>query len=232
MFRRATITAAIGLATGAAAITLGAGPAAAASTVVASWKMTDTSGTTMPDSIGNNSGTTYNITKNGAAGYFFNGTTSKAVVPSPSGSSLNPGSSNFSYGVQVQTSRIPPSGTDYDLIRKGVSGTSGGEYKLEIVYSNGIGKAFCLVKDNAGISATVKGTTNVADGNRHTLTCKKTSTGLTLQVDNLAARTTVKPLGSISNASALTIGAKTPKITGVTGDFYYGTMLNASVSVG
>jgi hypothetical protein len=35
MFHRATITAALGLATGAAAITLGAGPAAAASTVVA-----------------------------------------------------------------------------------------------------------------------------------------------------------------------------------------------------
>lgn len=229
MFRRPAITAAIGLATGAIAITLGAGPAAAATTFGAQWNMDNAS--SMTDSINGNTGTTYNITSSGG-GYSFNGTTSKVVVPnSPT---LNPVTSDFSYSVQVQTSRVPLSGTDYDLIRKGVSSTAGGEYKLEIVYSNGIGKAFCLVKtvkDGVSVSATVKGTTNVADGNLHTLTCKKTSTGLTLQVDNLAARTKVVGLGSIDNSSALTISAKTPTITGVNGDFYFGTMLGASLSL-
>jgi intracellular sulfur oxidation DsrE/DsrF family protein len=232
MFRRVTITAALGLATGAAAITLGAGPAAAASTFGAQWNMNEPSGTTMLDSSGNgNNGTTSNVTRT-SAGYVFNGTTSKVVVPnSPT---LNPGTSEFSYSVTVQTSRVPPSGTDYDLIRKGISSTSGGEYKLEIVYSSTGGRAFCLVKDNLKVSATVKGTTNVTDGKVHTLTCKKTSTGVTLQVDTLAPRTQVvsSGLGAISNTSPLTISAKTPTVTGVGGDFYSGTMRSARLSLG
>jgi hypothetical protein len=231
MFRRATTTAALGLASGAAAITLGAGPAAAASTVVAQWNMNETSGTAMLDSSGNgNNGTTYNVTRLGSGGYSFNGTTSKVVVQNSS--TLNPGTSDFSYSVTVQTSRVPPSGTDYDLIRKGISSTSGGEYKLEIVYSTGGGKAFCLAKDNAKVSATVKGTTNVTDGQVHTLTCQKTSTGLSLVVDHGTPRTKVVSLGSISNNSPLTISAKTPTITGVNGDFYSGVMRSASISVG
>jgi intracellular sulfur oxidation DsrE/DsrF family protein len=229
MFRRATLTAALGLATGAAAITLGAGPAAAASTFGAQWSMGDPS--TMVDSSGNgNTGTTYNITAASGGGYAFNGTTSKVVVPNSG--TLNPGTSDFSYSVTVLTSRTPPSGTDYDLIRKGISSTAGGEYKLEIVYRSTGGKAFCLAKDDSKVSATVKGTTNVTDGHVHTLTCKKTSAGLTLQVDNLAPRTKVVSagLGAIINTSPLTISAKTPTIKGVNGDFYSGTMLGASVS--
>jgi Concanavalin A-like lectin/glucanases superfamily len=226
MFRRRAITAAIGLATGAIAITLGAGPAAAATTFGAQWNMDDPS--TMVDSSGHgNTGKTYNITSSGG-GYSFNGTTSKVVVPNSD--SLNPGTSNFSYSVKVQTSKVPPSGTDYDLIRKGISSTAGGEYKLEIVYSTTGGKAFCLAKDNAKVSATVRGTTNVTDGQVHTITCQKTSTGLTVVVDG-ASRTKAASLGSISNTSPLTISAKTPTITGVNGDFYFGTMLGASLSL-
>jgi hypothetical protein len=232
MFRRPAVIAATGLAAGAAAIALGAGPAAAASSFGAQWNMDEPSGATMVDSSGNgNDGNTFNITRT-AAGYSFDGKTSKVVVPDSS--SLNPGAFEFSYSVQVQTSRVPPSGTDYDLIRKGISSTAGGEYKLEIVSRNGLGKAFCLVKDDSKVSATVMGTTNVADGNPHTLTCKKTSTGLTLQVDTLNPRTKVVSagLGAISNTSPLTISAKTPTITGVNGDFYSGVMRSAGVFLG
>jgi hypothetical protein len=231
MFHRATITAALGLATGAAAITLGAGPAAAASTVVAQWNMNEPSGTTMLDASGHgNSGTTYNITRTGN-GYLFNGTTSKVVVPNSD--SLNPGSSNFSYSVTVSGTTVPASGTDYDLLRKGVSSTAGGEYKLEIVNSNGIGKAFCLVKDVAKVTASVKGTTNVADGQAHAITCNKTSTGVTLVVDGKTWTKTVSAgLGAVSSTAKLTLGVKTSTVTGVGGDFYSGVMRSASVSVG
>jgi hypothetical protein len=231
MPRRATKHAAIGLAAGAAALTLGvAGPAAAASTTAALWQMNETSGTTMFDSSGNgNNGTTTDVTMTGA-GYVLNGTTSKVVVPdSPT---LNPGTQNFSYTVQVQTLRVPPSGTDYDLIRKGISATSGGEFKLEIVNGNNLGKAFCLVKDGTKTSATIKGTTNVADGALHTITCTKTATSLTLTVDSLKPQVKSVALGSISNSSPLTISAKTPTVKGVAGDFYTGLMKNVSVSVG
>jgi hypothetical protein len=230
MFRRATGYAGIGIAATGAAIALAAGPAAAAAPG-AVWNMNETSGTTMVDSSGNgNNGTTYNVGLTGA-GYSFNGSTSKVVVPSSS--TLNPGTNNFSYSVRVQTSRVPPSGTDYDLIRKGTSSTTGGEYKLEIVYSNGMGKAFCLVKDAGKVSATVKGTANVADGHPHTITCTKTATGLTVN-DGTTARTKTftTAVGSISSTAPLTLSAKTPTITGPAGDWYTGLMINASVSIG
>jgi len=120
--------------------------AAAATTVVAQWNMDNTFGTTMEDSSGNaNDGTTYNIVTSGG-GYIFDGGTSKVVVPdSPS---LNPGAQDFSYSVQVQTDTVPPAGKDYDLMRKGVSTTKGGEYKLELINVNGKAKALCVVKDS------------------------------------------------------------------------------------
>lgn len=214
----------------AAAMNFAAGPATAASTPVADWPMDETFGTTMLDSSGNdNDGPTYDVVTSGA-GYVFNGKSSKVVVPHSA--TLSPGSSNFSFSIQMQTNRIPPSGTDYDLLRKGLSSTSGGEYKLEIINSNGIGKAYCLVKDKTGRSAEVTGTTNVADGKLHTLTCSKTENSVTLKVDDLTARKKSASLGSITNTRELVIGARASTGTGTSNDWYNGTIRSAAVSVG
>jgi hypothetical protein len=209
-------------------------PAAVADSVdTAVWLMTETSGTTMTDSSGNgNDGTTYNVTLTGDSGYVFDPVArSKVVVPdSPT---LNPGDSTFSYGAEMQSDHVPLSGKDYDLVRKGIGSTTGGSYKLEIVYVNGQGRAFCLVKDSLGTTASIKGTTNVTDGQAHTLTCTKTATGVTLQVDALTPRTkTISAgLGPLSNTSALVIGAKTPTVKGTAGDWYNGALLQARISV-
>ena len=199
--------------------------------VVAQWPMDNDFGTTMADTSGNhNDGTLYNVTTSGS-GYMFDGTSSKVVVPNSA--SLIPGTSDFSYSVQLQSDRIPPQGTDYDVLRKGTSIKTGGEYKLEIVYNRGVGKAYCVVKDAEGHIATKRGTTNVTDGQLHTITCTKTSTGLTLQVDNLAPLTKAATLtGPISNTKPLTLGVKTPSSTGVAGDWYYGVMRSATISIG
>jgi len=203
---------------------------AAMATTVAQWQMDNTFGTTMEDYSGNgNNGTMYNVVTSGG-GYIFDGATSKVVVPNSA--SLNPGTNNFSFTVQIQTDRVPPPGTDYDLLRKGTSIKTGGEYKAEIVENRGMGKAFCAVKDAAGNVASIRGVTNVADNNLHTITCTKTSTGLTIQVDSLAPRTRSASLtGSINTPKALTIGVKTPTITGVEGDWYSGTFRSATISV-
>jgi hypothetical protein len=209
-------------------------PRAFASTAAAVWLMGETSGTTMTDSSGNgNDGTTFHVTMTGANGFKFDpASRSKVVVPNSA--KLNPGASAFSYTVKMQSSHVPASGTDYDLLRKGISSTTGGEYKIEIVYVNGQGRAFCIVKDSRGVAASTRGTTNVTDGHVHTLTCTKTASGLTLKVDALQPRTQTVPsgLGSISNTSALVIGAKTPTVTGIAGDWYNGTLLGARISVG
>ena len=197
------------------------------------WLMDETSGTTMSDSSGNgNNGTIYNVAMTGETGYVFDPVArSKVVVPDSA--TLNPGDSTFSYSVDVQSSHVPVPGTDYDLLRKGIRRTAGGEFKLEIVEVNGQGRAFCLIVDSLGTSASIRGTTSVTDGQVHRLTCTKTASGLTLRVDELEPRTktVTSGLGPISNTSALVMGAKTPKVKGTAGDWYDGALLQARLRV-
>jgi hypothetical protein len=192
--------------------------------------MDETFGPTMTDSSGNaNDGTMVNIVTSGA-GYIFDGSSSMVVVPNSD--TLVPGSQDFSYTVQVQTDRIPPIGTDYDLMRKGEDGTPGGGYKMEIINSNGKAKAFCRINDSNGKTASLTGKTNLADGLLHTITCKRTGTTMSLKVDAL---TTLKKTGiaitSVTNTSSLTLGAKSPTGTGVDNDWYTGSMRSATIAI-
>lgn len=225
MARRATINIAVACGTLAAAV-----PAAAAPVPVAIWAMDNDFGTTMTDSSGNgNDGVMYDVGTSGG-GYIFNGSTSKVVVPdSPT---LNPGTQPFSYTVQVQTDRIPPSGTDYDLLRKGLAATEGGEFKVEIVLSNGKGVAFCHVADSTGKAASVTGFTNVADNQLHTIKCTKSANYLILQVDSRTPKKTKKKLGKVDNTSELMVGAKSSTGTDVDNDWYTGVFRSATISVG
>lgn len=201
---------------------------AAGSTPLAQWNMDETFGTTMHDSSGNhNDGAMKNVVTSGG-GFMFNGTSSKVIVPNSA--SLDP-TGDFSFTVQVQTDRIPPSGGDYDVLRKGAATTIGGGYRMEIENSKGIAKAYCQVKDSLGHGASIRGKTNIADGKLHTISCIKRSTGLTLQVDDLAPLTKTASLtGPIKNTKELVLGVKAPKATGSDADFYYGTMRSASVT--
>ncbi|MBV9527613.1 hypothetical protein [Sphingomonas sp.] len=227
MFSYSRALSAIGLL---AAANLTAGSAAGSSIAVAQWNMDETFGTTMNDSSGNgNNGTMTNVVTSGG-GFVFDGATSNVVVPdSPT---LNPGTSNFSYTVQVQTDVVPAVGKDYDVMRKGLSNTTGGEFKVEVEYSSGIGKALCVVKDNTGKSGSITGTTNVADGNLHTITCSKGPGSILLTVDSLKARKKYVSLGNVSNTAQLLIGSRTSTVLDSTNDWYNGTIRSASVSVG
>jgi hypothetical protein len=192
--------------------------------------MDNTFGTTMTDSSGNgNDGTTYNVVTSGA-GYIFDGSTSMAVVPdSPT---LNPGTRDFSFTVQIQTTIVPASGTDYDILRKGLATSTGGDYKVELIRSSGKAKAFCVIRDANGKQAALTGKTNLADGKLHTITCARSGTKLTLKVDSLS---TLKKKGiavrSIDNASSLVIGAKSAEGGGVENDWYPGLIRSASVAI-
>ena len=205
---------------------------AAATTVVAQWNMDNTFGTTMEDSSGNgNDGAMYNVVTSGA-GYIFDGGTSKVVVPnSPI---LNPGTADFSYTVQVQFDIIPPRARDYDVLRKGLSTTDGGDYKVEIVYGAGLAKAQCEVTDSRGRVASIRGTANLADNQLHTITCQKTATNLIMIVDGGRARKKDASIGSISNTAPLTIGVKqadSPENDLKDGDWYNGGMRSATITV-
>lgn len=204
---------------------------AGATVVVAQWNMDEPPGsTTMIDSSGNNNnGTLYNVQATGA-GYIFDGATSKVVVPNSA--SLTPGTNDFSYTATIQSSNIPASGTDYDVLRKGTSVSTGGEYKLEVVYNRGIGKPKCVVIDSLGNTTSQRGNMNVTDGQPHTITCIKTATTLTLEVDSVDYPTPANFTGPITSKKPLTLGVKASTSgPGVASDWYNGTIINASVSV-
>ena len=207
----------------AAAIGWAAQPAAAASTVRALWHMDETSGTVMHDSSGQgHNGTLTNVQVGLAgwsgAGYGFNGTSS--IVKVPSASSLNPGSSPFTWTTHVKFTQLPRD--DYDLVRKGLSTTSGGHWKSEVLNT---GKAYCEVRGSSGTAHLTNGPT-LNNGAWHAITCTRSGSTLTLTVDGKSYSTT-HASGTVSNSAPLTIGAKTSN-----GDYYKGVMDEVQLSIG
>ena len=186
--------------------------------------------TALDSSTFGNDGDNQDITGTGTA-YVFNGTSSRVVVPdSPS---LDPGSADFSFGVTIMMTTPPDLGETYDVLRKGLAATPGGAYKLEVKNTKGTAKARCLVKDATKVAAAIMAPTSLADGVPHTITCSKTSTGVTLRIDSLAPRTkAVTALGSVSNTKDLALGAKAGTSTNTGFDWYRGRIDDAWVRVG
>jgi hypothetical protein len=183
------------------------GPSSAyGATVVAVWHMSDT-GTTMTDSSGNGLNGHLNHVLTGQPGYSGTGfgfASKPAYITVPDSPLLDPGTGPLSITVHVKTSVKPSSSVgDYDLIRKGLASTSGGDYKMEVLES---GSAFCLFRGSSGTVSIGHGP-NVADNRWHTLTCSRSSNSVTLTFDGVSY-TKSGSIGSISNSSAVSIGAK------------------------
>jgi hypothetical protein len=65
----------------------------------------------------------------------------------PTSGSLNPGAADFSWGVTLSMTQPPsPLGETYDVLRKGLVTTQGGDYKLEVKNVNGEALARCVAK--------------------------------------------------------------------------------------
>lgn len=216
----------VAIAAAAAVTLLLAGPANAAAPI--HWGMNEGSGGRMYDDNGGHVGTWEHIVP-GGGGYTFNGTSSRVVVPDAADGSLDPGTANFSYSVRFRTTVIPDDVVgDFDLLRKGLSGTNGGYYKVELYpnSSNTKARALCQAKGSGG-GAKLVGNTNLADGNLHTITCEKTASAFNMYVDGVLKASKSGALGAIANKVALTVGAKH---TG--GDWYEGFMDEATLAIG
>lgn len=212
-----------------AAVLLGlvAGPVLAAPSSAAIWHMDETSGSTMHDASGHgNTGTLKHVTMgvpglNGSKGFGFDGKSSVVVVPNSA--SLNAGSADLVVTVHVAFTRVPKD--DYDLIRKGLSSTAGGDWKIEIVNVDGKGIARCYLKGSGGSWQKTTGP-DLADGKWHTITCEKHAKTVVLSVDGKIWKKT-KSLGTMGNSAQLSIGAKAEG-----GDWYAGSMDEVSVAIG
>lgn len=197
-----------------------AAPAQAA-TVVANWQMNDT-GTLMTDSSGHgNTGTLKNVRTNGSA-FTFQGTPS--VVSVKHATSLNPGSGTFTATVRLKFATPPSSSVgDYDLVRKGLAGTAGGHWKVEISQA---GKAYCYFKGSTGRLVLTAGP-SLANNAWHTISCQRAGTTVRLTVDG-TVYTKSGPTGTIANTSALYVGAK--GLSG--GDQFAGSMDYVTLTAG
>lgn len=199
----------VAIATAAAPLLLTADPAAAATVTVASWHMEESTGaTTMVDSSGNNNnGSISREVKVGQPGYSGKGYgfAGAGLVTVPSSTSLNPSSSPFSVSLRFKSSTRPSSSVgDYDLVRKGLISTSGGDWKMEILQS---GKVYCHFRGSSG-SVNLTGSTNVVNGQWHLLECRTTTSGTQLRVDGTTQASSSARPGTISSSAALTVGAK------------------------
>jgi hypothetical protein len=192
--------------------------------VVALWHMDETTGSTSYDAIAAHSGTLFHIAL-GQPGflnlaYGFNGASSYMSVPSAD--DLNPGSANVTMTIHLQTTGSPPPPpADWDVFRKGLYTTTGGELKMEFQQS---GQASCGFEGSGGYSELVAGP-KINDGQWHTVQCAKTSTGIQVIVDGTtySQRGT---LGTIANTSPVVIGARPGS------DWYQGALDEASLQVG
>ena len=194
---------------------------AQAATTVASWQMNDT-GTVMTDSSGNaNTGAVKNVIRDGST-FTFAGKPS--VVSVKHSATLNPGTATFTATARVKFPAVPTVAVgDFDLVRKGLAGTAGGHWKMEIVRS---GKAYCLFHGAAGRVVLSAGP-NLADSSWHTISCQRAGSTVRLTVDG-ATYSKSGQTGNIANTSTAYVGAK--NVSG--GDQYTGSMDWVTLSTG
>ena len=208
-----------------------AAPPASAATVAGLWHMDEVDGTTMVDASGNGlDGSLLGVTTGqpgftGDAGDLSYGFFGKpSIVTVPSSPLINPGSADIAVSARLRMTQKPSQTVgDYDVVRKGLAGTKGGDYKVEVLDN---GYLFCRFRGAAG-ALTYRHGPNLADGAWHQVSCTRTATGLTLTVDGRSWSKTGKT-GSISNTSALLVG--TQDNTGT--DQYSGLMDELSVTIG
>src|SRR5215218_1710126 len=191
----------------------------------ADWQMNETSGQMIDSSGNNNTGTPVDVLQTGSS-YVFNGSTSYVLLPDSD--SLDPQENDITLSASVMVTNTPMPDDSYDIVRKGLSSTPGGDYKMEIKRAADptVGKLHCLFKGDGGTVDKVA-PQDIVDGNWHTLECIKTSTAVVASVDG-SGSTKAGSAGSISNASEVIVGAKTAVPLD---DVFYGSMDFVSIVI-
>ena len=191
----------------------------------ADWQMNETSGQMIDSSGNNNNGTPKDVVRTGSA-YVFNGSTSYVAVPDSD--SLDPQGKDITLSAGVTVTDTPMDDDSYDIVRKGLSGRPGGDYKMEIKRAADptVGKLHCLFKGDGGRVNKVA-PQDIVDGEWHTLECIKTSTSVVASVDG-SGSTRAGSAGSISNASEVMVGAKTAHPLD---DMFDGSMAFVSIEI-
>ncbi len=203
-------------------LAIAAATGVAQAAVISSWPLA----TTADDTTGGNDGTTQNVTFSGHAAHF-NGRRSKITVPY--NANLSPGSADVTATVQIATTAKPGTGDfDFDLLR---SAPTGPIYKIELFPRSGKAEARCIFVGSTN-RTTLPGGPNLSDGAWHTITCRKTSSRVTLTVDGSQVAARSITIGSIRHRSGSVFALGYKPATGGGADFYHGAMKGVSVAIG
>jgi hypothetical protein len=188
-------------------VLLMASPAWAVSLWAGDWQMNETSGQMIDSSGNNNNGTlTEDVFQTGSL-YVFNGSTSYVAVQDAD--SLDPLEKDIMLAASVLIKGESMDDDSYDVVRKGLSTTRGGDYKMEIYGKSDptVGNLHCVFNGTGG-SMRISAPADIVDRNWHTLECIKTSTSVVARVDG-RSYTKTGSAGSIANSSDVLVGAKT-----------------------
>src|ERR687889_2235954 len=193
----------------------------------ADWQMNETSGQMIDSSGNNNDGTPKDVVRTGSA-YVFNGSTSYVAVPDAG--SLDPQAKDIKLTARIRVNGQALDDDSYDIVRKGLVTTTGGDYKMEIKRAADptVGKLHCLFKGDEGTVDKVA-QRDIVDGNWHTLECIKTSTSVVAGVDGKSGSTKSGSAGTISNPTNVMVGAKTADPLD---DVFDGSMDFVSIDIG
>jgi hypothetical protein len=206
-------------------VLLMASPAWAVLLTKADWQMNETTGPMIDSSGNNNNGNPTDVVRTGST-YVFNGSTSRVAVPD--NNSLDPLEKDITLKARVNVTNQPMDDDSYDIVRKGLSGNPGGDYKMEIQRRGDptVGKLHCLFKGTGGTVRKVA-RPDIVDGRWHTLECIKTSSSVVAKVDG-RSYTQTGSAGSISNSKEVLVGAKT---TNPFDDMFDGSMDFVSIHI-
>ncbi len=145
-----------------------------------------------------------------------------AILRTPDAADLNPGTALFTFGVRVRLTLADlTSDHGSNLVQKGLSNTA--QWKLQIDDAV-TGKPSCVVRTAGGAEPIiVKSSVGVADGAWHKVSCQRTSTTITILIDNVARGSALISSSYVINPvnQPVSIGAKG---TGSNNDQFHGAI--------
>lgn len=181
-------------------------PAGSQPNVVGHWALDETTGTTAIDDSG--SGNNGTISSTGVAiglagwqGTAYGFTHGSVIVPNTG--SLVPGTSDIQISYWANLTQPPPAPSDYDMVVKGSSTSTGGQIKLEIQQN---GQASCMFRGSLG-KRQIQGGANLADGVWHHVVCIRSGNQIIEQVDGTTVATVTQATGAITVTDPLRFGS-------------------------
>ncbi|NMO16593.1 LamG domain-containing protein [Pyxidicoccus fallax] len=150
-----------------------------------------------------------------------------ADITTPDAADLNPGTAPFTFGARVRLTLADLS-ADHgsNIVQKGLYNTPQWKLQLDDAVT---GRPSCVLRTTGGADAiVVKASVGVADGAWHKVSCQRTSSTVTIFIDNIArgsalisATYDISPVGQPVSIGAKGTGTNNDQFHGAIDDVYF-----------